>query len=47
MVEDKSYGVKADGTLGMEDSVAETLIGTEITGLINGKSYMVEVIEGS
>ena len=36
-----NFGVKADGTLGAENSAAEDLIGTEITGLTNGSTYSV------
>lgn len=42
-VDGKKYGVKADGTLGAENSAAEELTGTEITGLDNAKTYKVEV----
>jgi hypothetical protein len=39
----KSCGVQANGTLGAENSVAEALTGTEITGLTNGTTYSVAV----
>ncbi|WML46182.1 pectate lyase-like adhesive domain-containing protein [Neobacillus sp. PS3-40] len=37
----KIYGIKANGTLGTENSTAEALTGTEITGLTNGMTYSV------
>ena len=39
----KYYGVKADGTLGAEDSAAVALSGTAITGLTNEQFYDVQV----
>ncbi|MGD8190658.1 Ig-like domain-containing protein [Brevibacillus ginsengisoli] len=38
----KTYGVQQNGSLGAENSPAEALAGTEITGLKNGIAYKVE-----
>jgi hypothetical protein len=35
------FGVKADGTVGTDVNAADTLAGTEITGLINNTLYIV------
>ncbi|PLT31765.1 fibronectin type III domain-containing protein [Peribacillus deserti] len=37
----KTYGVQSNGTLGEANSAAEELSGTEITGLLNGRTYFV------
>ncbi|MFE8701770.1 hypothetical protein ACFYKX_14315 [Cytobacillus sp. FJAT-54145] len=42
MLEGKEYGVQSDGTL-VQNSPAQSLEGTEITGLTNGETY--EVLE--
>ncbi|MEL3960186.1 S-layer homology domain-containing protein [Lysinibacillus endophyticus] len=43
-VDGRKYGVQANGTLGAENSAAQELTGTEITGLTNGKTYIVEIL---